>query len=139
MNAVETVYRAMGWRPALWNGRYWHEPGAPEEAVAYPLPDPLADTPEGWWEFGQILEWAEWSVQWDVAMAKVFDSMWRLEKGVGNQFRAAFIETLAEELWNKLQEVVEPFVIEELLALPTNTVPVRGLRLHSRRRLYLRL
>ena len=21
-------------------------------------PDPLADTPEGWWEFGQILRWA---------------------------------------------------------------------------------
>ena len=23
------------------------------------LADPLADTPEGWWEFGQIIEWAE--------------------------------------------------------------------------------
>lgn len=115
MNAVETVYRAMGWRPALWNGRYWHEPGAPEEAVAYPLPDPLADTPEGWWEFGQILGWAEewatgkhyrldWALGWEPFEGKErrtwYATITHLNTIIANtsasDFRTAVLSALAE-------------------------------------------
>lgn len=53
---VTTVQRARGWRECehhdgcgVWQFGVIERRG---------LPDPLADTPEGWWEFGQILRWA---------------------------------------------------------------------------------
>ena len=59
MNDVETIQRERGWRecgfPAGRN--YWTSPitGIHQRY----LPDPLADTSEGWWEFGQIAAWRD--------------------------------------------------------------------------------
>ena len=57
MNDVETIQRERGWRECERHNDCgeWHRGRASKGG----LPDPLADTPEGWWEFGQILKWAQ--------------------------------------------------------------------------------
>lgn len=115
MNATETVQRARG---QVWCGcgdgqgncysRRWldypttglatihvvtEKCGVAHEPPWEPYPDPLADTPEGWWEFGQILEWAEAKSRVLLIM-----SMREAVRKVVMQVppRQAFIESLAE-------------------------------------------
>lgn len=61
MNDTEIIQRERGWR--------WYGPVAR---------DPLADTPEGWYEFGQILKWADkWCTErdafWDLTSSVLLD------------------------------------------------------------------
>ena len=57
MNDIETIQKARGWRECSEHEGFWLRPGEAKRCE-HPLPDPLADTPEGWFEFGQIIMWA---------------------------------------------------------------------------------
>ena len=58
---VETIQRERGWIKIQEYCGCWVKQGTEHHFGSHHLwlPDPLADTPEGWWEFGQILKWAE--------------------------------------------------------------------------------
>ena len=66
------------------------------------LPDPLADTPEGWWEFGQILKWAH-KQGWQFELghfagnyeAAVWNHPYQIGRATHTDFRAAIIAALA--------------------------------------------
>lgn len=122
---VTTIQRARGWR---WfgarddsqscigrrffttaperNWRYSHEVsvacGDAHEPPWAISPDPLADTPEGWWEFGQIIKWAHekgWAFVLEIAVhhycAVVNGAAGWMGNGYGD-FRTAIIAALAE-------------------------------------------
>lgn len=86
-NDVETIQRARGWRESVWPF----------------LPDPLADNPEDWWEFGQILNWAHakgWRLEIDHHAGDYQVSVWvvdhwgSLSEGHPD-FRAAIVAAIA--------------------------------------------
>lgn len=110
MNDIETIQRERGWRECERHNDCgeWHRGRASKGG----LPDPLADTPEGWWEFGQIIKWAEeWAAN-NGAQIHIVNALyandpheWHVNvtdvagiehggHGVGD-FRAAFIAALA--------------------------------------------
>lgn len=124
MNDTETIQRARGWRwygasdGKMCVGRRWFSPvsggefGSIHEVLAScgdahdpPWPvarDPLADTPEGWWEFGQIIKWAhekDWAFVLEIAVhhycAVVNGAAGWMGNGYGD-FRTAIIAALAE-------------------------------------------
>ena len=58
---VETIQRERGWHRDFCCSEPdcdWKDMWRNGDSIGL-LPDPLADTPEGWWEFGQILKWAD--------------------------------------------------------------------------------
>lgn len=61
MNATETVRKGQRWEPCGSSGcGWWSRRDAEGNEVEHrPLDDPLADTPEGWWEFGQYTKWRD--------------------------------------------------------------------------------
>ena len=88
MNDTEIIQRERGWREgrALAGRDYWTRP--PFGIHQLNLPDPLADTPEGWYEFGQFLKWAH-------------EMGWRFEiDSYGNgEYVAAVVERAAGFGW----------------------------------------
>lgn len=113
MSDVETVQRERGWRECEYEDG-WHSPKiAPCEQRklstwclqgSWPfLPDPLADTPDGWWEFGQTLKWAHekgwvWAAEPYIGgdhQVDVFGDDEHIGYGYGD-FRTSIIAALAE-------------------------------------------
>lgn len=117
-NDVTTIQRARGWRECEYEDENWHQPETAlcvlevyeegESCCRYgwyaPYPDPLADTPEGWCEFGQILKWAHekgWRFEMDHHAGNYQVSVWvvdhwgSLSEG-HHDFRASIVEVLAE-------------------------------------------
>lgn len=116
-NDVTTIQRARGWRECEYEDSHSHQPETGpcalevyedgESGCRYgwdaPYPDPLSDTPGGWWEFEQILKWAH-EKGWELALellprgpyhADVYtkDRLW-LGLGRG-EFRAAIVGAIA--------------------------------------------
>lgn len=86
MNDVETIQGARGWRECSEHNGFWLSPQDNPTCV-HPLPDPLADTPEGWWEFGQILRWAEQrGIRWE---CDEYTTWWAIldASGFGDTFK----------------------------------------------------
>ena len=101
MNDIETIQRERGWRRCPDGCMYWVlTDHASKHQLS--LPDPLADTPEGWWEFGQIIKWAHekgWAFVLEIAAhhycAVVNGAAGWMGNGYGD-FRTAIIAALAE-------------------------------------------
>lgn len=92
MNATETVRKAMG-REACACGTNYQTGNLIHGDTHYHGPDPLADTPEGWWEFGQIMEWArEQGWRWELDENGIW---WCIRDASG--FGASFIDRW--EVW----------------------------------------
>lgn len=111
MNDVETIQRARGWRECSEHNGFWLSPQDNHTCV-HPLPNPLTDTPDGWWEFEQILKWAH-DKGWELALellprgpyhADVYtkDRLW-LGLGRGD-FRAAIVAALAAAVRRESEE-----------------------------------
>ena len=90
-NDVETIQGARGWRECPEHNGFWLSPQDNHTCV-HPLPNPLTDTPEGAWEFVQILKWAE-------AKGRALAVGW-MGNGYGD-FRAAIIAALATAVRNE--------------------------------------
>lgn len=91
MNDIETIQKARGWRECPEHNGFWLSPQDNHTCV-HPLPNPLTDTPEGAWEFVQILKWAE-------AKGRALAVGW-MGNGYGD-FRAAIIAALATAVRNE--------------------------------------
>lgn len=101
MNATETVRKARGAVPCACGTNY-QTGNLIYGDTHYHGPDPLADTPEGWWEFGQILEWAQREghlvATIDGGMSVLgWCHLW-LAKQPAQDFRKTFIVALADRL-----------------------------------------
>lgn len=77
MNDIETIQKARGWRECSEHEGFWLRPGGAKRCER-PLPDPLADTPEGWFEFGQIITWAT-GKKWSLSIETAHDDLYQAD------------------------------------------------------------
>lgn len=116
MNDIETIQRARGWRECPDHNGFWLSPHDPNRCT-HALPDPLADTSEGWWEFGQILRWAH-EPAWRLAVEPYHDGTYgasvfrwtdlgglrRIAEVEHPDFRAAIVAALAAAVRREREE-----------------------------------
>lgn len=103
MNDVETIQRERGWHRDFCCSEPdcdWKDMWRNGDSIGL-LPDPLADTSEGWLEFGQIIKWAHekgWAFVLEIAAhhycAMVNSAAGWMGNGYGD-FRTAIIAALA--------------------------------------------
>lgn len=113
MNDIETIQKARGWREcdSPIDCDYWVLPDANKHQLK--LPDPLADTPEGWWEFGQIITWAMDEKRWNLSVEPYRDVAYQADiykddglwLGVDyGSFREAIIGAIAEAVRHESED-----------------------------------
>ena len=103
MSDVETVQRERGWQRCPDGCMYWVLVTDHLDKHHESIPNPLADTPDGWWEFGQTLKWAHekgwvWAAEPYIGgdhQVDVFGDDEHIGYGYGD-FRTSIIAALAE-------------------------------------------